>query len=307
MNEEPLDLRALADVDEPDVLREALRTFRRRVLTRYVWITVGIGLAIAAAVWGLQPSTLSERMDASSPTYQVQTHGRPGRVPNSLPIVSPRSTTRARGCRHRIPTIGRAFGLDEFCVVLVGDLRVLGGDLRVQRLGDFQIPESSGVAGENDEMHANERPGPFGPCHPPRLALVELSWLGLGRGGRDHPRRLRDGCCRKPDCAPFPRFLDRLSAARRDPGGGRCGGIVVGSRVHRSPGLVAFLGQQAIAVGLITWDFLSVEGGESSSMDDRVTRIVIGWLFTLLLALPATIAARMTWRRRPRALRAPAS
>lgn len=72
MTEQPLDLRALANVDEPDVLREALRTFRRRVLTRYVWITVGIGLAIAAAVWGLQPSTLSERMDASSPTYQAQ-------------------------------------------------------------------------------------------------------------------------------------------------------------------------------------------------------------------------------------------
>jgi hypothetical protein len=72
MNEEPLDLRALADVDEPDVLREALRTFRRRFLTRYVWISGGIGLAIAAAVWGLQPSTLIERMDASSPTYQAQ-------------------------------------------------------------------------------------------------------------------------------------------------------------------------------------------------------------------------------------------
>jgi hypothetical protein len=71
MNEEPLDLRALAHVDEPDVLREALRTFRRRLLTRYVWITVGIGLATATAVWGLQPATLSERMDASGPTYQV--------------------------------------------------------------------------------------------------------------------------------------------------------------------------------------------------------------------------------------------
>ena len=33
---------------------------------------------------------------------------------------------------------------------------------------------------------------------------------------------------------------------------GVAGGIVVGSRVHRSPGLVAFLGQQAIAVGLIS-------------------------------------------------------
>jgi hypothetical protein len=86
---------------------------------------------------------------------------------------------------------------------------------------------------------------------------------------------------------------------------GVAGGIVVGSRVHRAPGLVAFLGQQAIAVAALTWDFLNVEGGEPTAMDDRITALIVGWLFTLLLALPATIAARMTWRRRPHALRAP--
>ena len=88
---------------------------------------------------------------------------------------------------------------------------------------------------------------------------------------------------------------------------GVAGGIVVGSRVYRSPGLVAFLGQQAIAVAGITWDFFNVGGGESTSMDDRVTNLIVSWLFALLLALPATIAARTVWRRRPRALRAPVS
>jgi hypothetical protein len=86
---------------------------------------------------------------------------------------------------------------------------------------------------------------------------------------------------------------------------GVAGGIVVGSRVYRSPGLVAFLGQQAIVVAWITWDFFSIEAGESTSMDDRVLVLIMSWVISLLVALPATTAARMVWRRRPRALRAP--
>jgi hypothetical protein len=73
MSEQPLDLRALADVDEPEVLRGALRTFRRRVLTRYVWITLALALALAAVLWGLQPLTLEERVEEASPLYQPET------------------------------------------------------------------------------------------------------------------------------------------------------------------------------------------------------------------------------------------
>jgi hypothetical protein len=72
MSDEPLDLRSLADVDAPDVVHDALRTFRRRVLTRYVWITLAVVLALGALVWGLQPHTLQERIDRASPVYQPQ-------------------------------------------------------------------------------------------------------------------------------------------------------------------------------------------------------------------------------------------
>lgn len=62
-DETPLNLRALADVDEPDVVRDALRRFRRRILTRYVWIAAAAGVAVAVALWGRTPTTLSERVD----------------------------------------------------------------------------------------------------------------------------------------------------------------------------------------------------------------------------------------------------
>ena len=67
MNEGPVDLRTLADVEEPDVVREAVRTFRRRLLTRYVWITLAIALLTGAIWWAVQPSSLGERIDAATP------------------------------------------------------------------------------------------------------------------------------------------------------------------------------------------------------------------------------------------------
>ena len=67
MSDEPLDLRSLADVDEPDVIRDAVRAFRRKVLTRYLWVTLAIVLVAGAIWWAVQPNSLSERIDAASP------------------------------------------------------------------------------------------------------------------------------------------------------------------------------------------------------------------------------------------------
>jgi hypothetical protein len=64
-DERPLDLRALADVDEPEVVRDALRRFRRRVLTRYVWVVAAVVVAGSAVVWGRTPTTLQQRVDAA--------------------------------------------------------------------------------------------------------------------------------------------------------------------------------------------------------------------------------------------------
>ncbi|MGZ4151020.1 MAG: hypothetical protein ACXVP3_01095 [Actinomycetota bacterium] len=62
-SERPLDLRALSAVDEPEVVRQALRTFRRRILTRYVWLVVAVVLAFAVLRWSQAPSTLAERIE----------------------------------------------------------------------------------------------------------------------------------------------------------------------------------------------------------------------------------------------------
>jgi hypothetical protein len=72
MSGEPLDLRSLAQVDEPDVVRDALKTFRRRVLTRYIWISLAVGLVVAAVVWGLQPTTLEQRVQTATPVDEPQ-------------------------------------------------------------------------------------------------------------------------------------------------------------------------------------------------------------------------------------------
>jgi hypothetical protein len=62
----PLDLRALGDVDSPEVVREALRRFRRRIVTRYVWLALAIVVFGAAVIWGRTPTTLQERIDQAS-------------------------------------------------------------------------------------------------------------------------------------------------------------------------------------------------------------------------------------------------
>jgi hypothetical protein len=67
MSDEPLDLRSLADVEEPELVREALRTFRRRFLTRYLWVVLAAVLAAGAIWWAVQPNSLAERIDAATP------------------------------------------------------------------------------------------------------------------------------------------------------------------------------------------------------------------------------------------------
>jgi hypothetical protein len=61
----PLDLRSLADVDSPDVVREALKTFRRRLVTRYVWMALLIVTLVAGAVWANTPTDLVEAVGKS--------------------------------------------------------------------------------------------------------------------------------------------------------------------------------------------------------------------------------------------------
>ena len=62
----PLDLRALADVDAPEVVHEALKAFRRRFWTRYLWIALVVAFAGVSFISGTKPSDVRERMEASS-------------------------------------------------------------------------------------------------------------------------------------------------------------------------------------------------------------------------------------------------
>jgi hypothetical protein len=69
----PLDLRGLADVDSPEVVRAALRRFRRRILTRYVWVLLAVVVAALAVWWGRTPTTLQQRVDAASTAASSET------------------------------------------------------------------------------------------------------------------------------------------------------------------------------------------------------------------------------------------
>lgn len=77
-NQPPLDLRALADVDAPELVHEALRRFRRRILARSVWILLA-AVAVALIIWTRTPTTLAERVDQASRAIEAhpvwQAHG----------------------------------------------------------------------------------------------------------------------------------------------------------------------------------------------------------------------------------------
>ena len=61
----PLDLRALADVDAPEVVHEALRRFRRKILVRSDWVVLA-AVAVVVILWSRTPTTLAERVDQAS-------------------------------------------------------------------------------------------------------------------------------------------------------------------------------------------------------------------------------------------------
>lgn len=67
----PLDLRLLADVHSPEVVREALRRFRRRIVTRYVWFVLAAVVALIAIWWGQVPTRLAERVDRASRSIEA--------------------------------------------------------------------------------------------------------------------------------------------------------------------------------------------------------------------------------------------
>jgi hypothetical protein len=63
MNEpQPLDLRSLAEVDDPEVVRAALKAFRRRIWTRYLWILGVVAILIAAVISLTRPHDLADRI-----------------------------------------------------------------------------------------------------------------------------------------------------------------------------------------------------------------------------------------------------
>jgi hypothetical protein len=67
----PLNLRSLADVESPDALREALREFRRRALTRYVWVLLAVVVLIVAALLYPPERSLVDRIETADESALV--------------------------------------------------------------------------------------------------------------------------------------------------------------------------------------------------------------------------------------------
>jgi hypothetical protein len=66
VDDRPLDLRSLVDVDAPEVVRAALKTFRRRVLVRAGWVILALAVGTALLVSLVTARSLSERVLRSS-------------------------------------------------------------------------------------------------------------------------------------------------------------------------------------------------------------------------------------------------
>lgn len=71
-DETPVDLRSLADVDSPDEVHEALVRFRRRAISRYLWVVLAALLFGMAVVWGSTPTTLAERVDGADVAVNIE-------------------------------------------------------------------------------------------------------------------------------------------------------------------------------------------------------------------------------------------
>ncbi len=79
---------------------------------------------------------------------------------------------------------------------------------------------------------------------------------------------------------------------------GAVGGALIGAKVYRLPGTVAFLAEAGFFVAWIVWQAIVV-GEEMGGAFGVAVRTV----FWLLVAIPAVLVARLVWRRRPAALR----
>lgn len=62
----PVDLRSLANVDAPEVVHEALKAFRRRFWTRYLWIALVVAFTGVSFISATKPSDVRGRMEAAS-------------------------------------------------------------------------------------------------------------------------------------------------------------------------------------------------------------------------------------------------
>lgn len=71
MDDDRLDLRSLADVDSPDVVRSALRDFRRRALTKYLWVTLVVSAIIVAAFVYPPERSLVDRIETADESALV--------------------------------------------------------------------------------------------------------------------------------------------------------------------------------------------------------------------------------------------
>lgn len=68
MSDPPLDLRSLALVDSPDVVKAALRTFRRRILFRSLWGLLAGAVAVTIVYTLVQPHELPDRIRSADIT-----------------------------------------------------------------------------------------------------------------------------------------------------------------------------------------------------------------------------------------------
>jgi hypothetical protein len=78
---------------------------------------------------------------------------------------------------------------------------------------------------------------------------------------------------------------------------GIAGGSLIGARVYRWPGTVAFVAIMASSVIWIAWESITHQVALGA------VGIAVELVFSLVVALPATIAGRVVWRHRPASLR----
>jgi hypothetical protein len=79
---------------------------------------------------------------------------------------------------------------------------------------------------------------------------------------------------------------------------GATGGAVIGAKVYRWPGATTFIAASLVWLGWFAWD------AAGSGASTGAVELAIQWMFSLLGIIPAVIAARLVWRRRPAGLRA---